>query len=67
MDDAGASLQAIMAGMGRTAREGARALRLASPEQRTAAIEAMAEAESLEAHKRAVSLRLAALAEQVTN
>jgi len=30
-------------------------------------VEAMAEAESLEAHKRAVSLRLAALAEQVTD
>ncbi|MGH1558348.1 glutamate-5-semialdehyde dehydrogenase [Caulobacter segnis] len=42
MDDAGASLQATMAGMGRTAREGARALRLATPEQRTAAIRAMA-------------------------
>ncbi|UAL10372.1 glutamate-5-semialdehyde dehydrogenase [Caulobacter segnis] len=44
MDDAGASLQATMAGMGRTAREGARALRLATPEQRTAAIRAMAAA-----------------------
>jgi glutamate-5-semialdehyde dehydrogenase len=44
MDDAGASLQATMAGMGRTAREGARALRLATPEQRTAAIQAMAAA-----------------------
>lgn len=42
MDDAGASLQATMADMGRTAREGARALRLASPERRTAAIRAMA-------------------------
>jgi glutamate-5-semialdehyde dehydrogenase len=42
MDDAGASLQATMADMGRTAREGARALRLATPEQRTAAIRAMA-------------------------
>ncbi|MEW6392237.1 MAG: glutamate-5-semialdehyde dehydrogenase [Pseudomonadota bacterium] len=42
MDDAGAGLQATMADMGRTAREGARALRLASPEQRTAAIRAMA-------------------------
>jgi glutamate-5-semialdehyde dehydrogenase len=42
MDDAGASLQAIMVGMGRTAREGAHALRLATPEQRTAAIQAMA-------------------------
>ena len=42
MDDAGVSLQATMADMGRTAREGARALRLASPEQRTAAIRAMA-------------------------
>ena len=44
MDDAGGSLQATMAGMGRTAREGARALRLATPEQRTAAIRAMAAA-----------------------
>jgi glutamate-5-semialdehyde dehydrogenase len=44
MDDAGASLQATMTGMGRTAREGARALRLATPEQRTAAIQAMAAA-----------------------
>ncbi len=44
MDDAGVSLQATMAGMGRTAREGARALRLATPEQRTAAIRAMAAA-----------------------
>ena len=42
MDDAGVSLQATMADMGRKAREGARALRLASPEQRTAAIRAMA-------------------------
>mgnify|MGYP000341312935 FL=1 len=43
MDDAGVvSLQATMADMGRTARDGARALRLASPEQRTAAIRAMA-------------------------
>jgi len=44
MDDAGVSLQATMVGMGRTAREGARALRLATPEQRTAAILAMAAA-----------------------
>jgi len=44
MDDAGVSLQATMAGMGRTAREGAHALRLATPEQRTAAILAMAAA-----------------------
>ena len=44
MDDAGMSLQATMAGMGRTAREGAHALRLATPEQRTAAIQAMAAA-----------------------
>jgi len=42
MDDAGVSLQATMADMGRTGREGARALRLATPEQRTAAIQAMA-------------------------
>ncbi|MDR6627684.1 glutamate-5-semialdehyde dehydrogenase [Caulobacter segnis] len=43
MDDAGVvSLQATMADMGRAARDGARALRLASPEQRTVAIRAMA-------------------------
>lgn len=42
MDDAGAGLQATMADMGRTAREGARALRLATPDTRTAAIRAMA-------------------------
>ncbi|HEY8573253.1 glutamate-5-semialdehyde dehydrogenase [Phenylobacterium sp.] len=44
MDDAGVTLQAEMAAMGRAAREGAAALRLASPEQRTAAIAAMAAA-----------------------
>ncbi len=44
MDDAGATLQATMSGMGRTAREGAQALRLSTAEQRTAAIRAMAEA-----------------------
>jgi glutamate-5-semialdehyde dehydrogenase len=44
MDDAGASLQAEMTAMGAKAREAASALRLASPEQRTAAIHAMAAA-----------------------
>ncbi|MBI5942630.1 MAG: glutamate-5-semialdehyde dehydrogenase [Caulobacterales bacterium] len=44
MDDAGASLQATMLATGRAAREGARALRLSTPEQRTAAIRAAAEA-----------------------
>jgi glutamate-5-semialdehyde dehydrogenase len=44
MDDAGASLQADMSAMGRAARGAAAALRLARPEQRTAAIAAMAEA-----------------------
>jgi glutamate-5-semialdehyde dehydrogenase len=44
MDDAGASLQATMSAMGREAREGARALRLASAETRTKAIRGMAQA-----------------------
>jgi glutamate-5-semialdehyde dehydrogenase len=44
MDDAGATLQAEMTAMGRKAREAAAALRLATPEQRTAAIAAMAAA-----------------------
>lgn len=44
MDDAGVSLQATMTAMGEAAREGARALRLASAQQRTAAIQAMARA-----------------------
>ncbi|MDB5454427.1 MAG: gamma-glutamyl phosphate reductase [Caulobacter sp.] len=44
MDDAGVSLQATMTAMGQTARDGARALRLADADQRTAAIRAMAEA-----------------------
>ena len=44
MDDAGQTLQGRMMAMGRAAREGARALRLASAEQRTAAITAMAAA-----------------------
>jgi glutamate-5-semialdehyde dehydrogenase len=44
MDDAGASLQATMSAMGRNARDGAVALRLASAEARTKAIRAMAEA-----------------------
>jgi glutamate-5-semialdehyde dehydrogenase len=44
MDDAGATLRDRMLGMGRAAREGARALRLASADQRTAAIRAMARA-----------------------
>jgi glutamate-5-semialdehyde dehydrogenase len=42
MDDAGVSLQATMSAMGEAARAGARALRLASAEQRTAALKAMA-------------------------
>lgn len=42
MDDAGVTLQAEMGAMGRAAREAAVALRLASAEQRTAAISAMA-------------------------
>ncbi|MDP1738621.1 MAG: glutamate-5-semialdehyde dehydrogenase [Caulobacter sp.] len=51
MDDAGASLQSIMLATGRAAREGARALRLSTAEQRTAAIRAAADAirESAEA------------------
>ncbi len=44
MDDAGAGLQAMMAATGRVAREGARALRLSTADQRTAAIIAMAAA-----------------------
>ena len=44
MDDAGVSLQAKMIAMGEAARAGARALRLASAEQRTAALQAMARA-----------------------
>ncbi|MGE5566721.1 MAG: glutamate-5-semialdehyde dehydrogenase [Parcubacteria group bacterium] len=44
MDDTGASLQATMSAMGREAREGAKALRLATAETRTKAIRAMAEA-----------------------
>ncbi|MBU4436176.1 MAG: glutamate-5-semialdehyde dehydrogenase [Alphaproteobacteria bacterium] len=44
MDDAGVSLQATMAAMGEAARAGARALRLASAQQRTAALQAMAQA-----------------------
>ncbi|WGM40844.1 glutamate-5-semialdehyde dehydrogenase [Caulobacter sp. NIBR1757] len=44
MDDAGQTLRGRMMAMGRAAREGARALRLASAEQRTAAIAAMAAA-----------------------
>jgi len=42
MDDAGASLQAEMTGMGRAAKAAARALRLADAATRTRAIEAMA-------------------------
>ena len=42
MDDAGGGLQAMMAATGRAAREGARALRLSTADQRTAAIRAMA-------------------------
>jgi len=44
MDDTGASLQATMNAMGREAREGAKALRLASADTRTKAIRAMANA-----------------------
>ncbi len=44
MDDAGASLQATMLATGRAAREGARALRLSTAAQRTAAILAAADA-----------------------
>ncbi|MBI1408186.1 MAG: glutamate-5-semialdehyde dehydrogenase [Caulobacter sp.] len=44
MDDAGQTLRGRMLAMGRAAREGARALRLAAPEQRTRAITAMAAA-----------------------
>jgi glutamate-5-semialdehyde dehydrogenase len=44
MDDAGQTLRGRMMAMGRAARYGARALRLASAEQRTAAISAMAAA-----------------------
>jgi glutamate-5-semialdehyde dehydrogenase len=44
MDDGGATLTATMTQMGLTAREGARALRLATPATRTAAIQAMADA-----------------------
>jgi glutamate-5-semialdehyde dehydrogenase len=43
MDDGGATLTATMTAMGHAAREGARALRLATPEIRTAAIRAMAD------------------------
>lgn len=42
MDDAGVSLQATMVAMGEAARAGARALRLASAQQRTVALQAMA-------------------------
>jgi glutamate-5-semialdehyde dehydrogenase len=42
MDDAGATLRDRMMALGRAARAGARALRLAGPDQRTAAIRAMA-------------------------
>ena len=44
MDDAGVSLQATMLATGRAAREGARALRLSTADQRTAAILAAADA-----------------------
>ena len=44
MDDAGATLRDRMMALGRAARSGARALRLAGPDQRTAAIRAMARA-----------------------
>jgi glutamate-5-semialdehyde dehydrogenase len=44
MNDAGVSLQTTMLAMGEAARAGARALRLASAQQRTAALQAMATA-----------------------
>ena len=44
MDDAGMSLQATMMAMGQAARQGAQALRVATPAQRTAALHAMAAA-----------------------
>ena len=44
MDDAGFNLDALMSGMGRDARRGAEALRLATPQMRTAAIAGMARA-----------------------
>ena len=44
MDDAGMSLQATMTAMGQAARQGAQALRVATPAQRTAALQAMAAA-----------------------
>jgi glutamate-5-semialdehyde dehydrogenase len=44
MDDAGMSLQATMTAMGQAARQGAQALRVATPAQRTAALHAMAAA-----------------------
>ncbi|MDB5431567.1 MAG: gamma-glutamyl phosphate reductase [Caulobacter sp.] len=49
MDGSGATLHATMSGMGRAAREGARALRLSSAETRTWAIQAMADAIRTEA------------------
>lgn len=44
MDDAGMSLQATMTAMGQAARHGAQALRVATPDQRTAALKAIAAA-----------------------
>ncbi|HEY5007070.1 MAG TPA: glutamate-5-semialdehyde dehydrogenase [Caulobacteraceae bacterium] len=44
MDDAGLNLDALMSAMGRDAQRGAEALRLATPETRTAAIAGMARA-----------------------
>jgi len=49
MDDAAGGLQATMRAMGQAAREGARALRLATPAQRTAALTAIAAAIRAEA------------------
>lgn len=49
MDDAGASLQAEMSAMGQAARGGAQALRLATADERTAAILGMAQAVRAEA------------------
>jgi len=51
MDGAGVSLQATMTAMGAAARDGARALRLATAEQRTAALVAMAAAIREDAEK----------------
>src|SRR4051812_24379302 len=74
MDDAGVTLQAEMRAMGEAARAAAIALRLASADQRTAALAAMAEAISsnsetiLAANARdAEAARLAGLAEPMVD